>query len=121
VGSIFLKVFLFQVIVGAIVIFVLSKILHRQLEELAIKKLEYLKLDSDESKSEVLTLIAPGKISQANQNKLAHVCLRKFGHPVKFIFKVDKALKSGLVIQLKKTVIDYSLIGRLKEGGVLRS
>jgi len=121
VGAILLKVFLFQILVAAVVIFVLSRILHRQLEELAIKKLDYLKLDAEESKIETLTLIAPGKISLSVQNKIAHVCQRKFGRPLTFVLKTDKTLKSGLVIVLKKITIDFSLVGRLKEGGVIRS
>jgi F0F1-type ATP synthase delta subunit len=121
VGSILLKVLLFQFFVAAIVIFVLKKILNHQLEELAVKKFEYLKLDADEEKLEALTLIASGTIPLAIQKKVEHLCTKKFGHPLKLILKTDKNLKGGLIIQLKKTVIDYSLIGRLKEGGVIRS
>jgi len=120
-GVIFLKVFFFQIVVAAVVIFILSKVLHHQLEELAVKRLEYIKLDAEESKIDALTLIGPGNISASIQNKIIHVCQRKFSRPLKLILKKDKTLKSGLVIVLKKTVIDFSLIGRLKEGGVIRS
>ena len=120
-GSIVLKVLLFQFFVAVIVIFILKKILNHQLTNLAVKKFEYVKLDADESKLEMLTLIASGKISLMIQAKIAQLCVKKFDHPIKIILKTDKTLKGGLVIQLKKTVIDYSLIGRLKEGGVIRS
>jgi len=118
VGAIFLKIFLFQILVAGVVIFALSKVLHRQLEELAVKGLQYVKLDAEESKLEELTIVSAGKVSLSLQEKIAHVCQKKFGRSLKMIVKTDKKLKSGLIIQLKKTVIDYSLVGRLKEAGI---
>ncbi len=120
-GDIFIKVLFFQVLVAIVVIFILKKILNLQLEELAVKKLEYIKLDDEELGLEALTLVAPGKISLALQSKIDYICKKKFGRPLRFVIKTDRSLKGGLVIRLKKIIIDYSLIGRLKESGMLRS
>jgi F0F1-type ATP synthase delta subunit len=120
VEEIVIKVLVFQVIVAVIVIFILKKILDHQLEQLAIKKLEYIKLDAQEQGLQFLTLVAPGQISLSVQQRISALCKKKFGHPVQLVLKKDRTLKGGLVIQLTKTVIDYSLVGRLKEGGVIR-
>jgi F0F1-type ATP synthase delta subunit len=119
VGGIILKVLFFQILAANVVISVLKKILNYKLEELAVKKLEYIKLDAQDAKVDSLTLVAPGKISIAIQNKIDHICKKKFGHPVKFNIKTDKSLKGGLIIAFKETIIDYSLIGRLKEAGII--
>lgn len=106
---------------AAVVIVILKMILNRHLQELAIKKFELLKVDANEEKLEILTLVAPGEIPLALQKRIGHLCVKKFGRLLRLSLKKDPALKGGLIIQLKTTVIDYSLVSRLKEGGLLRS
>ncbi len=120
-AMILLKVLILQAIVASCVIFVLMRVLDLQLQQLAVKKLDYVKFDKEDLQSECVVLSAPGNISAAVQQKIAHVCQKKIGRPLKIVTKKDRALKGGLVICLKKTIIDFSLIGRLKEGGIIRA
>lgn len=120
-GMILAKIFLLQIIVAAIVIFILKKVLDRQLQQLAVKKLDYLKLDKDDLASETIILSAPGPVSLATQEAVARLSQKKFGRSVKIVTRADPSLRGGLVIKLKRTIIDFSLVGRLKEGGILRS
>ena len=117
---IILKILFFQILVAAVVISILKMILSRQLEELAVKKLEYMKIEGEDAATEVLTVVAPGNVPLFIQNKIARICQKKFGHPLKINIKINKGLRGGLVIALKKTIIDYSLIGRLKEAGIIK-
>jgi len=120
-GMILIKVLVLQVIVAVIVILILKKVLDRQLQQLAIKKLDYVKLDKEDLASESVILSAPQPVAVVIREKVAHICQKKMGRPVKIVTKVDTALKGGLIIQLKKTTVDFSLIGRLKEGGIIRT
>ena len=117
---ILLQVFILQIIVGTIVVFVLKKVLDHQLVELAIKTFKYVKLEPDDLKLGSILVKSPFKVSQKTQNQILELAEKNFGRPMSIVIKKDRSLKGGMIIYLNSLIIDYSLVGRLKEGGIIR-
>ena len=117
---IFLKLFLMQIVVGAVVVFILKKVLDRQLIELAIKTFKNAKLEPDDLKLGSILVGSPVNVSKKNQDRVLQLAEKKFGRPMSVVTKKDKSLKGGMIIYLNSSIIDYSLVGRLKEGGIIR-
>jgi len=109
-----------QIVVGAVVVFILKKVLDHQLVELAIKTFKNAKLEPDDLKLGSILASSPGSVSKKIQDRVSQVAEKKFGRPMSIVIKKDKNLKGGLIIYLNSSIIDYSLVGRLKEGGIIR-
>ena len=116
---IFFKVFFLQLLLAGIVVCVLKKILHHQLIDLAIKRFQNIHLAGDDQKLTGIIVVSSGKITHRTRERLNSAALKKFGRPMEVILKIDKGLRAGLVIKLNSVTIDFSLIGRLKEGGII--
>ncbi|MDD3375620.1 MAG: F0F1 ATP synthase subunit delta [Candidatus Omnitrophica bacterium] len=117
---ILLQVFIMQIVVGAIVVFILKKILDYQLVELAIKTFKNVKLEPDDLKLGSILVGSPFSVSKKTQNRILELAEKKFERSMSIVIKKDKSLKGGMIIYLNSLIIDYSLVGRLKEGGIIR-
>ena len=117
---IFLKILLMQLVVAAIVIFVLKKILDHQLVELALKKFGNCQLNAEDQKLNGIIVLATSVLKPAIQTRLNQIVEKKFKRPMQLFVKEDKTLRGGIVIKLNSVVIDYSLTGRLREGRILK-
>ncbi len=115
----FLKVFFLQLFVAGIVVYVLKKILDHQLIDLAIKRFQNIYLADDDQRLTGIIVVSSKTITHRTHERLHGVALKKFGRPMEIIVKIDRGLRGGLVIKLNSTTIDFSLIGRLKEGGMV--
>ena len=105
----FLSMFVLQLIIAAIVIFVLKNLLDRELEKAAIEKLMSLKADSTIKTVNIYYAHSmPSKI----EKELIHLTKNKFSDS-KVVFEQNKILKGGLVIKAADVVLDYSLSSRL--------
>ncbi len=114
------QIFIMQIILGSIVIFVLKKILDHQLNELAVKTFKNAKLEPDDLKLGSILVSSPFRISKKIQDRIVEIAKKKFGRPMSIVIKKDRSLKGGMIIYLNSLIVDYSLVGRLKEGGIIR-
>ena len=118
---IFLKLFLMQLAVAAVVVFVLKKMLDHQLVEIAVKKFEACKLGAEDQKLNGIIVLATAPLKPSVQERLSQSAEKKFNRQMQLFVKKDKTLRGGIVIKLHSIVIDYSVTGRLREGRILRS
>ena len=114
------KVFILQA--GAIIltVFILKKILDRQLTEAAIHSVEALDKNLIDKDLAALSITTYELLSAAAQNRLLNALNKKINKTVRLDIVQDKKIKGGIIIKLKNGNIDYSLISRLKESGMLR-
>ena len=115
-----IKIIAIQIIVAGIIIFILRKILNRQLIDLAINKLEILKVETIGEDLKEVVVVVCGGLSQATQERIAYIVSKKLNRKINVVTAQDKKIKGGIIIKLKNGNIDYSLISRLKESGMLR-
>jgi F0F1-type ATP synthase delta subunit len=116
---IFLQVFFLQLLLAGVVVYVLKEILHRQLIDLAIKRFQNISITTEDQKLTGIIVVSPRKINCGVRERLRVAVSKKFGRPMEIISKIDKRLRGGLVIKLNSLTIDFSLMGRLKEGGII--
>lgn len=117
---IILQVFLFQFIVIAVIIFILKKILDRMLIESAIKKFEFFDLDPQEQKPEKILVITHKKLKDKYHQKISAIVAKRLHRSIPVVSLIDKKIFGGMVIQVQDIKIDFSLISRLKESGMIR-
>ena len=113
------SIMLAQVVVGAIVVFILLKVLDKILIDTAIKKIEILKADSVDQSLKDIGVVTFGPLSEAVQQRILDALFKKLQRTTRLVITQDKTLKAGIIIKLNTVVIDYSLMGRLREGGVI--
>jgi len=118
---IFLKLFLMQLAVALVVVFILKKILEYQLIEIGVKRFENYKLNPEDQKLNGIIVLAKSGLKPSIQTRLNKIAEEKFKRPMQLFVKKDKTLRGGIVIKLNSIVIDYSVTGRLREGRILKS
>ena len=114
------QVFIFQLIVISIIVFILKKVLEGQLIDLAVRKLDTMPLNEFDQDSYEVTVTAYAKLKNTIKEKIAQIITRKINKPAIVVVQHDKKLWGGLIIRWNKGVIDFSLISRLKEGGLVK-
>lgn|SRR3989338_624852 len=114
------KVFILQA--GAIVltVFILKKILDRQLTEAAIHSVEALDKNLIDKDLAALSITTYELLSAAAQNRLLNALNKKINKTVRLDIVQDKKIKGGMIIRIQERLFDYSLHNRLKEGGFLK-
>ncbi len=109
-----------QVAAGFIVILILKKILDHQLVELAIKKFEAIKLQPEDQKLSSILIISSRAISVAVHERIRLAAEKKFNRPISLVVKINKKINGGMIIQVNSAIVDYSVVGRLKEGRIIK-
>ena len=115
-----IQVFVFQIIVISVIVVVLKKVLEGQLITLAVQKLDAMPLGEFDQNSHEVTVTAYAKLKSSIAEKIAQIVTRKINKPATVAVQRDKKLWGGLIIRWNKGVIDFSLISRLKEGGLVK-
>ena len=106
---IFLILILVQCVFAGVVIFVLKKLLDKELMMAALEKFESCKASSDIKE---ITVHTASKVNDDLQRKLESIRKRKFVQ-AKLDFKENTGLKGGVVIALGDILLDFSLSSRL--------
>ncbi len=115
-----LKVFFFQIIIISVVVFILKKILEKQLVDIAIQKLDTMPLNEFDSDSSKVVVVSYGHLKGSLKNKITQIVTRKINKSASVIVQRDSRLWGGVIIKWNKGTIDLSLISRLKEGGLVK-
>ena len=118
--SLILKAFLAQMVVIAIIVFVLKKILDRQLIESAIEKLKILHIDPLDKNMNCVEVVTYDPLSEENKKKISDAIYQKVHRHIPLTVSQDKSIKGGIVIKIPNRMIDHSLISRLKESGMIK-
>ena len=119
--GVIVKIFILQIIVGAIVVVILKKALDKMLIETAIRQLEIFKVEEfGEGLSEVIVMTHK-KIKELDYNKIALILYRRLHKRVNVVNQIVPDLRGGMIIKVKNITIDYSLKKKLKESGLFGS
>jgi F0F1-type ATP synthase delta subunit len=110
---ILLGFFLAQGLVAAAVIFVLKRVLDKELMKAALEQLESGQIPSATGEI-VVRFSAP--VSDEFKNHLESIRRRRFTG-AKVDFRRDAGLKGGVVIEAGEILLDFSLAGRLRDLG----
>jgi F0F1-type ATP synthase delta subunit len=111
-GIIFL-IFGLQVVSALIVIFVLKKLLDRELIESALEQFEVLKCQEDPVQLKNINVVGHKAMSGEVESRFKHIAARRFKEiPIKF--STDPSLKGGVLVLIGGTKIDCSLSDRLE-------
>ena len=110
-------VFLAQLVVCAIVVFILKKILDNILIDSAIRQLELCN-QGKKSSIDALTVISYQNLNTKNQERITRAALKQFGETAKPAFTIDRSLLGGMVIKVGSRIIDCSLKDRLRQARV---
>ena len=106
----FIIIIILQLVIAAVVIFVLKRLLDRELAKAAVEKLVSLKLPN---KVEQVCVYHAGSLSLAFEQELTAIVKNKFLGS-KIVFEQTPNLKGGLVIKVADEMLDFSLISRLE-------
>ncbi len=118
-----IQVLVAQGVVIALIVFVLKKILDRQLIESAVKKLETMDFSRLGAEATELTVTTHKALNPKTRNQISAVLNRKaekFQKTIRLVEKVDPTLKGGILLILKDVAVDHSLASRLKESGLFQ-
>ena len=110
--------FIGQFIVMSTIIFVLKRLLDRQLIETAIHKVETLNPNKIDPQCDEVDLIVFAELDKENQERIIHAFDSKIAKRVKLNVSKDRSLKGGMIIKFKDQTIDHSVAGRLRETGM---
>ena len=114
------KVVFLQIIVISIIIFVLIKILDYQLRESAVHQFEVMFAKELDFNLKEIVVVVCKTLSPRIKTRIQTAVSKKLGREIPLIIKQNKNIKGGLIIQLNELILDYSLIGRLRDGGFVR-
>ncbi|HOW34796.1 MAG TPA: F0F1 ATP synthase subunit delta [Candidatus Omnitrophota bacterium] len=114
-----LMIFLFQVVLALVIVWILKVLLNRQLIEITVRSFEMADSSCLEQDTNEITVIAYGKISEDIKQRISDAFYKKTRRTANLIVMQDKAIKGGIVIKQKKIIADGSLHDRLKRSGML--
>lgn len=110
--GIVLVVFVLQVVLALIVVFVLKKFLSRELIDVALERFEVLKYQGDLAQLKEISVVSHKPLDGSVQARIKAVAGQRFkGIPLNF--STDSTLKGGLTITVGSTIIDNSTSNRL--------
>ena len=105
----FLILVVVQVVIAAIVIFVLKHLLEKELNAAALEKLHTLNLSAGQE----VTVTSAGVLREKLKVQLQALLCRK-SPDVKVIFQQDQDIRGGMIIELPGETLDFSIANRLK-------
>ena len=107
---VFFIIFFIQCVFALIVIFVLKKLLDKELMKSALEKFESCKASPD---IKVITVRFALQVNDEFRHRFEYIQKRKFVQAT-LNFQEDASLKGGVVITLGDIILDFSLSQRLK-------
>lgn len=115
-----LKVLLLQGVAFALIIFILKKILDRNLMRMAMGDLEFLDTQGIPPSTKEISVTSHQNLKEKTKQQITHIIQRKFPQGVKVVFNTDGNLRGGMVIKVDRTCIDCSLLERLRGAGWIK-
>ena len=112
-GGIIVKFVLLQILAIVMVLFVLKRVLERELFGLALERVSAVSFFVEDGFTEIVVLSA-GKIAARNEALLRSVLTGRFPR-ASIVFLQDASLGGGFVIQAGPCILDYSLLTRIKQ------
>ena len=112
--DIFLKVLVAQIVSASIILFVLKKVLDRNLIELTIRRLETLPFAEFKNVNSV-TIVSHKKLNAKYQERVFKTSTRYFGTKVTPVLQIDKRLWGGAILHINENIYDFSLNDRLRQ------
>ncbi len=113
--SIFFKLILGQLFVAAIVILVLKAVLDNSLLDAAVKQFELLSPRVESAMIQEVVVTSRKPLPATMVRRVGQVVKRNWGEAPRVIYKIDKLMMGGVVIQFSGYVINYSLKDRLRQ------
>lgn len=120
VFSLILKIVLAQIVVISIIVFILKKVLDQQLIESAIHKLEVMDANRIGQDLIELNVITYEILDEKDRKRISDALYKKTNRHITLAVAQDKKIKGGIIIKLKNTTINHSLLSRLQESGMVK-
>ncbi len=99
-----------QLVVGAVIVYVLKRLLVKELFAAALEKLQNIPAAQEVG---AVKVTAHGPLDAQKRTQIEVIIQRKFPE-LKIDFQEDLGIKGGIVIELGNMRLDYSLADRLK-------
>ena len=109
-----------QILAFLIIAFVLLKILDRQLTESAVHQFEVMFAKELDGSLEEIVVVVCNKISVRTHNRIQSAAFKKFGREIPLTIRQDTHMRGGLIIKLNQLTLDYSLMNRLRDSGLVK-
>ena len=109
-----------QILVFSIIAFVLMKILDRQLTESAVHRFEVMFAKELDGNLEEIVVVVCSKISARARGRIQSAAFKKLGREIPLTIRQDKHMRGGLIIRLNQLTLDYSLMNRLRDSGLVK-
>ena len=106
----FVFILVLQLVIAAVVAFVLKRLLDRELEKAAIEKFSSLKPMQG---VKTITVNYASPLPSSVEQELTALAKRKFVDS-KITFEQEATLKGGLIIKVADEILDFSLANRLE-------
>ena len=110
---ILLIIFLAQVVIISIIVVVLKKKLDRNLTELAIRQLGFLKMEKGSVNPAII--LSHQKLADTYKNQITQLLKGPADSSAQIDFQVDAGILGGIVMKIGARQLDYSLKNRLQE------
>ena len=114
------RIIVLQIVAVVIVLIILKKILDTILIDAAIRKIEALDPNRIDQSLKDVGVVTYKPLSETEQQRSLNAVFKKLKRTTRLCITRDKKIRGGVIITLHTLVIDYSLIGRLREGGIIR-
>jgi F0F1-type ATP synthase delta subunit len=110
----FVYVLIGQLIIAAIVVFVLKKKLDQILIDLAVRQAEVTE-SQRKAGAQVVTVVTHKSLIAKDQDPISRRLVKSFRTPVTVSFLSDPSIMGGVIIKFGNEVIDCSLRERLRQ------
>ena len=109
-----------QILAFLIIAFVLMKILDHQLTESAVHRFEVMFAKELDGNLQEIVVVVCSKMSARTHNRIQSAAFKKLGREIPLTIQQDKHIRGGLIIKLNQLTLDYSLMNRLRDSGLVK-
>jgi len=122
---VFGPIFICQLILISLILFILKLLLEHKLVESAIRSLEVWESGCDEDERppapKDIKVVSHRPLNSSRKQRILRATLNNFGSEAKVDFSLNKKLLGGVVITFGDEVIECSTRDRLEQSGMLKA
>jgi F0F1-type ATP synthase delta subunit len=112
-GNVVVKILVLQVAVAVLVVFLLKKLLDRELFLCLLEKLSHLSTDQGVNTDEVI-VVAAKKLSGDDEFRLRTIIKEKFPR-AEVVVAEDRALRGGVLVRAGEQIFDFTLLTKSRQ------
>lgn len=112
-----IKIFLLQLAIAAVIVFILKKILDNMLIDLASRHFDLWmhRQQTQDHPAEKISFISHKPLKPKNKEKFLKIMTKYSKQKIQPVFERDKSILGGVIIKGSNDILDFSLKTRLEE------